>query len=87
MHYYVVLSSMKTLKASQKHRKQLGLAVRRRRETLAVSQEKLAEMIDCHRNYVGLVERGQQNVTVDMLSRIAKALKCKVAELMKEADL
>ncbi|MGB4575126.1 MAG: helix-turn-helix transcriptional regulator [Kiritimatiellia bacterium] len=52
-----------------------------------MSQEKLAEHIDCHRNYVGLVERGTQNLTVDMLCRYAKALKCTVAELMKEAGL
>ena len=87
MHYYVVLSSMKTIKGSSAHRKQLGKAVRQRREAIGISQEKLAEVIDCHRNYVGLVERGQQNVTVDMLSRIAKALKCKVADLMKEANI
>lgn len=78
---------MKTTKESAKHRKQLGAAVRQRREAIGVSQEKLAEIIDCHRNYVGLVERGKQNVTVDMLSRIAKSLRCKVSELMKEAGL
>ena len=54
---------------------------------LHVSQEKMAEKIDCHRNYVGLVERGRQNLTVDMLCRFAKGFKCTVAQLMQEAGL
>lgn len=44
-------------------------------------------MADCHRNYVGLVERGEQNLTVDSLVRIAKALNCKVSEILADAGL
>ena len=65
----------------------LGQAIRLRRETMSLSQEAFAEKVDCHRNYVSLVERGQQNVTIDMLRRIAAALKCSVAELCSEAKL
>jgi len=54
---------------------------------MGVSQEGLAEMIGCHRNYVGLLERGEQNVTIDMLSRVAKALGCTVSDLVSEAGL
>ncbi len=87
IHYYVVLASMKTLKESRKNRKQLGLALRRRREEMGVSQEGFAEIIDCHRNYVGLLERGEQNVTIDMLGRMAKGLGCSVTDLVGEANL
>jgi transcriptional regulator with XRE-family HTH domain len=87
MHYYVVLASVKTLGESNRPRKALGLAVRRRREGMRVSQEALAELVECHRNYVGLVERGEQNVTIDMLARFARALKCTVTEIVKEASL
>lgn len=87
IHYYVVLASVKTLKESRKNRKQLGLALRRRREEMGVSQERLAEIIDCHRNYVGLLERGEQNVTIDMLGRVAKGLGCSVTDLVGEASL
>lgn len=69
------------------HRKRLGLTVRSRRLSLQLSQEELAERADCHRNYVGSVERGEQNLTVDMLIRFAKALGCSVAELMKAARM
>ena len=66
----------------QTHRQKLGEAIRQRRKGLILSQERLAELVGCHRNYVGNVERGEQNITVDMLVRFANALKVKVAFLM-----
>jgi len=85
IHYYVVLASVKTLKESQRNRKRLGLAIRNRRAAMGVSQEGLAEIVGCHRNYVGLVERGEQNVTIDMLGRLAKALGCTITDLVSDA--
>ena len=87
IHHYDVLASVKTLKSSQRNRKHLGLAIRRRRDEMGASQEGLAEIIGCHRNYVGYLERGEQNVTIDMLGRVAKALDCTVADLVSEAGL
>lgn len=87
LHHYDVLASVKTLKSSQRNRRQLGLAIRRRRDEMGVSQEGLAEIIGCHRNYVGYLERGEQNVTIDMLARVAKALACTVSDLVSEAGL
>ena len=69
-----------------KHLKKLGESVRRRRQSLALSQEQLAELVDCHRNYVGNVERGQQNPTIDMLVRFANALQIKIAFLMSDIE-
>jgi len=65
----------------------LGQAIRCRREAMGLSQEAFAEVVDCHRNHVSLVERGEQNVTIDMLRRIARALECRVSDLMVEAEL
>ena len=65
----------------------LGQAIRQRREAMGMSQEAFAEQVDCHRNYVSLVERGEQNVTIDMLRRIAGALKCTVAEICADAGV
>jgi transcriptional regulator with XRE-family HTH domain len=69
------------------YRKKIGCAVRARREALGVSQEKLAEQTDCHRNYIGLVERGEQNLTVGSLVRVARALECKASDLLANAGL
>lgn len=52
-----------------------------------MSQEQLAELTERHRNYIGLIERGEQNLTLDSLVRIAKAMKCKVSDLLTDAGL
>lgn len=51
---------------------------------MGLSQEKLAEKADLHPNYVGRVERGEEQVSLTALLRIAKALKTRVAELVKD---
>ena len=69
------------------HRRRLGGAIRDRRRSLKLSQEQLAEKVDCHRNYVGSIERGEQNLTLDMLVRFAKALGYTIEELAKGSRL
>lgn len=48
--------------------------MRARRIELGFSQEKLAELTGLHRTYVGSVERGERNVSIDNMERIACAL-------------
>lgn len=55
--------------------KRFGVTVRKRRSEAGLSQETLAELAQLHPNYVGMVERGIRNPTLDVASRIAKALK------------
>ncbi len=64
-----------------KHRRVLGENIRARRKQMHLSQEKLAELAALHPVYLGNLERGQENVSVDALVRIAKALKISVQEL------
>lgn len=85
MHIYDVLASVKMTKDHRTHRMNLGRVIRKRREALGLSQEKFAEAIDCHRNYVGLVERGELNVTLEMAARFAEGVKCRVSDLIREA--
>ncbi len=52
-----------------------------------VKIQKLAEMVNVHRNYVGKVERGEQNLTIETLVRFADTFKCRPSELLAEAGL
>lgn len=65
----------------------LGHNIRKIRESKAnLSQEKLAELADLHRNYIGQLERGEVNVSLLTLQRIAKALDLKTPDLLKGID-
>lgn len=58
--------------------------VRARRLDLNWSQEQLAEAADLHRTYVGAIERGEKNMTLTTLQRVAKALGVAPAELLRD---
>lgn len=65
----------------------LGMAIRRIRQAGNISQEKLALTAELDRSYVGRVERGDNNVAVLTLSRVAAALGVTMSELLIEAGL
>ncbi len=59
-----------------------GNEIRLRRTNLGLSQEELAYLCDLHRTYIGSIERGERNVSLQNISTIAKALKCSPSELL-----
>jgi transcriptional regulator with XRE-family HTH domain len=61
----------------------LGAQIRLHRQRLGWSQELLAEAAGLHRTYVGAVERGERNITVLNLLRIADALKLSASALLE----
>lgn len=54
---------------------EFGSRVRRQRQALGWSQEKLAEAVGLHHTYVGSVERGERNVSLRNILRLAEALR------------
>ena len=64
-------------------RRIIAANVRRRRDELGYSQERLAGEASLHRTYVGSVERGERNVSVDILAKLAVALDVPAWELLR----
>jgi transcriptional regulator with XRE-family HTH domain len=60
-----------------------GSEVKRRRTSLGLSQEELAHLCDLHRTYIGSIERGERNVSLQNIATISKALKCSPSELLE----
>lgn len=58
-----------------------GRALRALREERGYSQEELAERAGLHRNYVGGIERGERNVALENISKLAKALSVRTRDL------
>jgi len=63
-----------------------GTVVRALRESVGLSQEELAARTGLHRTYIGSVERGERNVSLQNIYRIAESLGITVASLMKRVD-
>lgn len=65
----------------------LGAAIRRARASLNMSQEALALHAGLDRSYVGGVERGEQNIALINLTKIAAALGIASSALLQSAGL
>ena len=61
-----------------------GEIVRKERHKRAFSQEHFADIVGVHRTYIGMIERGEKNITLLNIEKIAKALNLSFAELLKD---
>jgi len=69
---------------SKDPRKKFGERIRTLRRQAGWSQEELAAACELHRTYVGAVERGERNVSLVNIVRLARALRSKPADLMED---
>lgn len=63
--------------------KQIGERIRKFRLGKGLSQEVLAFEANLHRAYIGQIERGEKNIGVQNLQKIASALKIKISKLIE----
>ena len=62
----------------------LGKRIRNYRTAMGLSQEKLAELSGCHPTYIGQIERGEKNATIESIEKIATALNISLSKLFEE---
>ena len=62
--------------------RKLGFAIRRARDEKDLSQDALAWNCEIHRAYMGVIERGEQNITVLKLAQVCRGLGIKPSELL-----
>ncbi len=63
---------------------QVGRALRARREAAGISQDQFADHIDMHRAYYAAIERGEKNVTLRTLKRVADGLRVPMSEILQD---
>jgi transcriptional regulator with XRE-family HTH domain len=65
----------------------VGAAIRARREALGYSQDSFADLIDMHRAYFSAIERGEKNMTLETLARVATGLQAAMSAILKESGV
>ena len=64
-----------------------GLQVRRYRKKKGISQEELASLSELHRTYIGAIERGERNVSLNNVEKIASSLDAAVIDLFQDQEV
>jgi transcriptional regulator with XRE-family HTH domain len=65
-------------------KERFGNAVRKRRQELGISQEELADRAELHRTYIGDIERGARNLSLENIEKLAKALEVSISSLFAD---
>ncbi len=76
----------KPRKPNKELRKHFGRRVRELRKARGYSQEELGFRTNIHRTYIGSVERGEQNISLDNIGRLAKALGVPLHDLFEKVS-
>jgi transcriptional regulator with XRE-family HTH domain len=60
-----------------------GERIRHLRTEKGLSQEQLAELADLHRTFIGRIERGETNVTLENIKKLSRGLRVHIAKLFE----
>lgn len=71
----------------EQFRKKFGSRIRKLRKDRGYSQEDFAHECELHRTYMGGVERGERNISLENIYKIAKALDIQLSELFAELSI
>jgi len=66
---------------------EFGKRVRALRQSMGISQEDLAERASLHRTYIGMIERGEKNITLSNIEKVATALEVTISELFDSREI
>lgn len=64
--------------------KDFGEIIRRIRKNRGLSQEELAFRAGLHRTYIGMIERGEKNITLLNIEKLSNALNIKIKDIFDE---
>lgn len=67
----------------KKFLQRLGDRIRKQREARGLTQQQLGDFCELHRTFIGSVERGERNVAILNLRKIAQVLRITLAELFE----
>ena len=71
------------LKEKENNLKAFGLRIRELRKRANLTQLELAEKVGLSNNFIGMVERGERNTSVDKIFKLAKAFDIKLAQFFE----
>ena len=78
---YILYSEHNDVPKMSEIAKTVGQRIRSYRLQLGFSQEKVAELSGCHPTYIGQVERGEKNATLESIEKIAAAIEVPLSKL------
>lgn len=64
--------------------KKFGQAVREAREKMHISQEELGYKVDLHKNYIGMIERAERNISLEKALKLILTLNIEIKDLYEQ---
>ncbi len=73
-------------KTDQLYLKKFGQRIKELRHIKSISQEELADQAGVHRTYIGMIERGEKNITLISMLKLTNALSITMSNLFKDFE-